>query len=146
MWRLKNKLWPKPKDPPMAKYDEKGNLISAQEALKKLYLDHYIKRLAHRDIRAEYRENYNKKVALWKLRSGRLKVKVTPDWTVKELQNAIKLLKNNKSRDPSGLLNELFKKPVMGKDLERAILKLVNGMKSKHYIPDPVKMSNITKI
>ena len=50
------------------------------------------------------------------------------------------------SRDPSGLLNELFKSPDIGKDLERAILKLVNGMKSKHYIPDPVKMSNITTI
>ena len=80
------------------------------------------------------------------MRSGRLKVKVTSDWTVNELQNAIKLLKNNKSRDPSGLLNELFKSPVIGKDLESAILKLVNGMKSRSYIPDPVKMSNITTI
>ena len=50
------------------------------------------------------------------------------------------------SRDPSGLLNELFKSPDIGKDLEKAILKLVNGMKSQSYIPDPVKMSNITTI
>ena len=64
MWRLKNKLWPKPKDPPMAKYDRKGNLVSAPRALKELYLDHYKQRLAHREIRSEYRENYEKKVRL----------------------------------------------------------------------------------
>ena len=38
MWKLKNKLWPKERDPPMAKFDEKGNLISSTEALKSLYL------------------------------------------------------------------------------------------------------------
>ena len=28
MWKLKNKLWPKEHDPPMAKLDQRGNLIS----------------------------------------------------------------------------------------------------------------------
>ena len=130
----------------MAKFDRKGNLISAPNALKKLYIDHYVQRLEHRDIRPEYVENYNKKVALWKLRSQRLKMKVTPDWSLKELRNGIKLLKNNKSRDPSGLLNELFKSPVIGKELEMAILKLVNGIKSKYLIPSTIQMSNITTI
>ena len=50
MWQLKNKLWPKPKDPPMAKCDRKGNLITASRALKELYIDHYVQRLAHREI------------------------------------------------------------------------------------------------
>ena len=130
----------------MTKFDRKGNLISAPNALKKLYIDHYVQRLEHRDIRPEYVENYNKKVALWKLRSQRLKMKVTPDWSLKELRNGIKLLKNNKSRDPSGLLNELFKSPVIGKELEMAILKLVNGIKSKYLIPSTIQMSNITTI
>ena len=40
MWRLKTKLWPKEQDPHMAKFDEKGNLISATGALKQLYLQH----------------------------------------------------------------------------------------------------------
>ena len=92
----------------MAKYDRKGNLITASSALKELYIDHYVQRLAHREIRSEYKENYDKKVRLWQLRSDRLKVKVTADWSVKQLRVAIKSLKNNKSRDPSGLLNELF--------------------------------------
>ena len=41
MWKLKNKLWPKERDPPMAKFDERGNLLSCPEGLKKLYLRHY---------------------------------------------------------------------------------------------------------
>ena len=121
-------------------------MISAARALKQLYLEHYKQRLAHRDIRIEYRENYDKKVRLWQLRSERLKVKVTDDWSVQELRQAIKLLRNNKSRDPSGLLNELFKYPVIGKDLEAAILKLINGIKEENYIPPTVQKSNITTI
>ena len=146
MWRLKSRLWPKPKDAPMAKYDGKGNLVASPLALKQLYIEHYKQRLAHREIRTDYRENYEKKVRLWKLRSDRLKVKVTADWSVQELRTAIKLLKNNKSRDPSGLLNELFKYPVIGRDLETAILKLINGIKSENFIPPPLQMSNITTI
>ena len=130
----------------MAKFDRKGNLISAPRALKQLYLNHYVQRLKHRGIRTDYRENHDKKVRLWQLRSERWKVKVTDGWSVKDLRRAIKLLKNNKSRDPNGLLNELFKHPVIGRDLETTILKLINGIKSKNYIPPALKMSNITTI
>ena len=117
MWKLKSKLLPKEMDPPMAKYDDKGNLISAPNALKELYLQHYVKRLAHRKIDNKYIENYQKKVELWKLRFERLQETKTNDWTNKDLKVALKSLKNNKTRDPSGFLNELFKEPVIGKDL-----------------------------
>ena len=53
MWKLKNRLIPKEMDPPMAKLDEKGNLITAPNALKALYLEHYVKRLQHRTIKED---------------------------------------------------------------------------------------------
>ena len=56
MWKLKSKLIPQGKDPPMGKYDEHGNLVTAPEALKALYLNHYKKRLRHRKIKAQYLE------------------------------------------------------------------------------------------
>ena len=34
MWNVKSKLFPRPSDPPMAKLDSHGNLITSQEALK----------------------------------------------------------------------------------------------------------------
>ena len=45
----------------MAKFDEKGNLISCPGALKKLYLRHYEKRSARKMIKKYYEENYQKK-------------------------------------------------------------------------------------
>ena len=50
-WKLKKKLCPSSKDPPMAEYDEKGNLVTNPNTLKTVYLKAYTKRLAQRDIR-----------------------------------------------------------------------------------------------
>ena len=74
MWRLKSKLLFKDLDPPMAKFDKQGNLISTPKALKELYIDHYVNRLSHRKIGDNYVENYEKKVTLWKMRFERLKM------------------------------------------------------------------------
>ena len=146
MWKLKNKLWPKEQDPPMAKYDVKGNLISVPSALRKLYLEHYVQRLEHRKIKDDYVQNYDKKVILWKMRFDKLKATQSADWSMKDLRSTLKSLKNNKTRDPCGLLNELFKAPVIGRDLENAILSMVNGIKLEFFIPNIVQMSNITTI
>ena len=62
MWKLKNKLMPKEMDPPMAKVDKLGNLITAPEALKNLYLQTYVERLRHREIKDDYISNYQKKI------------------------------------------------------------------------------------
>ena len=114
--------------------------------MKKLYLDHYATRLKHRPIRADFDENYKKKVVLWKLRFKRLKSTKSESWTNVDLRKALKSLKTNKTRDPSGLINELFKFPTIGCDLENAILSLANGIKSSFYVPKIMQLSNITTI
>ena len=43
LWKIKKIVAPKNKDPPMAKFDEHGNLITGQEPLKRLCLDTYKK-------------------------------------------------------------------------------------------------------
>ena len=45
MWKLKKLLCPNQTDPPMAKRDRKGNLITSPFLLKKLYMDTYKERL-----------------------------------------------------------------------------------------------------
>ena len=146
MWKLKNKLIPKNRDSSMAKLDDFGNLVSEPEKLKKLYLDHYAKRLKHRDIKIEYTENYLKKVKLWDLRFTRLKCTKSDDWTKKELKSALTSLKSNKARDPNNLVNELFKSSAIGEDLEVALLHLLNGVKDHFYVPPTFQISNITTI
>ena len=96
----------------MAKMDKLGNLITAPEALKNLYLQAYVERLRHREIKADYISNYQKKIELWKMRFDYLKRNTISDWSASDLAGALKSLKNNKSRDPSGWINEIFKQPV----------------------------------
>ena len=146
MWKLKSKLFPKELDSPMAKYDDKGNLVTTTDALKTLYIEHYRKRLSHREIKCDYQENFDKKVSLWQWRFDHLKSCQTDDWTLTELRNSLKSLKTNKCRDPNGLLNELFKPAVIGSDLEKALLQFVNGVKREYYVPEKMQMANITTI
>ena len=127
----------------MAKQDKYGNLITAPEALKNLYLETYVERLKHREIRPELKNNYLKKLELWEMRFSHLKTRSTDAWTKKELSVTLKTLKNNKSRDPAGLINEIFKPPVMGRDLEDALLQLINGIKMEYFSPPEVLKSNI---
>ena len=77
-------------DPPMAKRDSLGNLITAPEALKNLYLETYVERLRHREVKSGFISNYQKKVELWDMRFKYLKNKVTNDWSDKELTLARK--------------------------------------------------------
>ena len=82
----------------------------------------------------------------WELRFETLKMRKSQSWTPDNLCEALKSLKKNKTRDPCGLINELFKPPVMGEDLKGALLKLVNGVKDTFIIPAQVEMANITTI
>ena len=72
-------------------------------------------------------------------------VKTNP-WKSTELQKVLKVLKSNKSRDPHGLINELFKPGVLGKSLENSILKLMNRIKEEITIPEFMEFANIVTI
>ena len=73
MWKVKAKLLARPHDPPMAKNDQHGNLITARGPLKKLYLDTYVHRLRNREIKREYQDILILKSALWSERLESLK-------------------------------------------------------------------------
>ena len=70
----------------------------------------------------------------------------TCPWTMNELEESIKRLKRNKSRDPHGLVNELFMKGNAGKDLKEAMLCFFNEIKYNMKIPDFINLADITSI
>ena len=86
------------------------------------------------------------KEALCKIRLEKAQRNKTPSWTLKDLEKVLKHLKNNKSRDPFGLSNELFKENAAGDDLKLAILKLVNRIKSEQIFPEILQMCDISSI
>ena len=72
--------------------------------------------------------------------------KKSPEWSVNDVVSVLKSLKNGKCRDPLGLVNELFKPPVAGKDLILSITKMMNKVKDSQIIPTLFQMKNISTI
>lgn len=93
MWKVKKKLFSRPKEPPTAKKDEHGNLITAPSALKNLYLITYKNRLEHRKMKECYHDIRKLKSDLWELRFESLKTKPSKPWTIEDLEEATKSLK-----------------------------------------------------
>ena len=64
----------------------------------------------------------------------------------KDLENVLKKLKNDKSRDPHGLVNELFKPGVAGSDFKKSFLCMSNKIKNEIFIPTFMHYANIVSI
>ena len=79
-------------------------------------------------------------------RLEQLKGKVSKDWNLSDLQKVIKSLKNNQTRDPHGMINELFKPGVGGQDLLLAVLELMKGIKKEMQFPNFMQVYNITTL
>ena len=56
---------------------------------------------------------------LWDSRLEELRASPSKLWKMEDLEKVLKNLKSNKTRDPHGLINELFKPGVIGEDLKR---------------------------
>jgi hypothetical protein len=108
LWKLKNKLCPKPSDPPMGKKDELGMLITAPNLLKELYMRTYQNRLKNRNMKESLMDIYFLKEELWSRRLEELKKNKTSEWNISDLELALKSLKNNKAADPHRMINEIF--------------------------------------
>ena len=144
VWNVRSKLCPRKIDPPMAKKDKDGNLITSKETLKKLYINTYVERLKHRPMNDEFKLIFEMKNLLWKKHFGLLKEKISKPWSLNDLEKVAKTLKNNQTRDPNGMLNELFKENVMGQDMKSAVLQLMNRIKEKFELPKYMQIANFS--
>ena len=147
MWKKLKEMYPKITSAvPVGKQDKSGNIVTNHESLKHLYLYTYINRLRNRPIRAGFEEIKQLKTNLFEMRlklASNLKSKA---WGLDDLERVLKQLKNNKARDPNGLINELFKQGIAGKDLKVSLLKLLNKIKEENEIPDYIKLADVATI
>ena len=67
----------------------------------------------------------------------------TDPWSIENLEEALKDLGNNKSRDALKYADELFKEGVAGSDLKLATLKLMNQIKDRQQYPEALEQCNI---
>ena len=146
MWKIKRKLFPQAMDPPMAKKDSKGNLITSPNLLKMLYAETYRNRLRQREMLPHLMDIFVLKTELWKTRLEIIRTKKTPKWNMKQLDEVLKSLKNNKTSDPHSLINELFKDGCIGTDLKKALLILVNDIKKDLKLSELFNLADIVSI
>ena len=97
-------------------------------------------------MKSELMDIYFLKMDLWKMRLANMKEMKSLPWKHDELSLVLKSLKNNKSMDPNGMINEVFKHGSIGTDLKKALLILFNGIKKNQHIPEYLTLSNITTI
>ena len=142
-WSLKNKLAPKNIiDPPAAKKNADGELVTGRDELKNLYLETYKARLAPNEVPDDLVELKRLKEYLFTLNKRIAKTEKTIDWTLVQLEKVLKSLKNGKARDAHGHIYELYK--YSGHDLKCSMLRMFNMMKKKQVYPTIFQPSNIS--
>ena len=147
MWSLKRKVFPPNRESlPFAKKNCDGKLISSHKQLKDLYLDTFVHRLRHRPMNKEYSNLKKLKEELCSKRLDYARMNKTKDWTIYDLEKVLSSLKINKSRDPHGFLNEIFKPGIIGLDLKNSLLMLLNKSKKELCIPSLMQLADIVAI
>ena len=147
MWKLLKKMFPKISPAvPVGKRDKSGNIITNHNSLKHLYLATYISRLRERPILEGFEEIKRLKMNLFKMRLKLSSNNKSKPWKLKDLEKILRHLKRNKARDPNGLINELFKEEVSGKNFKVSLLTFFNRMKEENFIPDFVQLADVATI
>ena len=146
LWKLKKKLNPKCRDPPTAMLDMHGNLVTSDEAIRSLAVETYRKRLENRKIKDDLKHIQKDKEELCKLRLKLASKNKTPPWTMAQLETVLNQLKKNKSRDPLGYANEIFRCEVAGDDLKVGLLELMNRVKLDQTYPEALEVYDISSI
>ena len=83
---------------------------------------------------------------LFELRLKLAEQEKTAPWRMEDLEEALKKLENGKCRDPDGLIRELFKEEVIGKDLKNSLLILYNRIKEERKLPSFMNFIDISAI
>ena len=86
------------------------------------------------------------KEELCKMRLNNAKENKTKPWEMTDLEVVLKHLKKNKSRDPLGYANELFRPETAGDDLKLAILMMINRIKQEQIYPTALELCDISAI
>ena len=144
LWKLKRKLRGIALEPTTAMIDSKGNLVTTSKSIEALTME-VLKDKSH-IVKDNLKVHHMQREQLCENRLEEAKKNITPPWSMDDLTIVLKQLKNNKSRDPLGLANELFKPNHAGEDLKLAVLKLMNQMKTQQVFPEPLKLSNISSL
>ena len=119
VWKTLKKIWPKNgNNLPTAKRNHSGKIVSGPDEIKKLLAKEYKERLRTRPVRPDMKSLKSGKLRIFKMKMLIAESNKTPPWKMSQLEAALSHLKNNKSRDFEGYINEIFKPNNAGDDLK----------------------------
>ena len=124
----------------------KGNIITNPEGIKRICLEEVLKRVRNRKIHPRLLDLQNLKEELRAKRLILATQRQSAPWTLKHLENVLKLLKKKKCRNHQGNVNELFRYEAVGSDLKIFILYMMNRTKEKLEIPPNMMDVNVVTI
>ena len=123
MWDLKKHMWPKHKESiPTGKTNHIGKLVTSPEDIKMLLHEEYNERLRPRPLHPNLKHIEELKNISFNIKLEEAKNKKSPEWTESELNNVLKDIKKNKSRDPDGIIRSIFRIDCVGSDLKDSLL------------------------
>ena len=147
VWKILNKLCPNYLPTlPSAKRNPKGILVTDHRELKELLSVEYQNRLRTRAIRPGLEKITFLRKEIFEMNLKLSKSRTSDDWNMIDLENALADLKNNKSRDFEGYINEIFKAGTIGADLKHSMLIMFNQLKKESVIPEFMNFANVTTI
>ena len=146
LWKMKKRLCPNARDPPCAMLDRNGNLLTTNKAIEERAIEVYAERLSGNKMETRLKDLEKETNELCEIRTKLSKLNRTKPWTMEDLNDVLKKLEKDKSRDAEGFSNELFKEDAAGEDLVEAVLKLMNLIKERQQYPNIMEKCNITSL
>ena len=147
MWKVLKTISPKFKTTvPIAKKNHKGDLVTNSKEISKLLVKEYKQRLRCRPMRPDLGDIKSRRNKIFKMQLKLARGNSSQRWKITDLEKALRGLKNHKSRDHEGYINEIFKPGVIGTDLKQSMLTMFNKLKTKKLIPSFMRYANITTV
>ena len=144
LWKMMKKLWPKEGvNIRTAKRNSKGKVVTGPREIKNVIAKEYKNRLRTLPDQKTMKE---RKMYTFEMKLKLATENLSTKWNNDDLNKALSNLKNNKSRDFEGLINEIFKENAIGTNLKHSLFKMFNLLKEQKLIPPFMNYANITTV
>ena len=147
IWKEFRKAYPKKQRPvPTGVKNFHGKVVTNPNEKKQVTLKHFTHRMRKRPTHEDVKEIANIEESTFKMRIEFASENKSSEFTMNELEIALKSLKTGKSKDFNGYICELFKSGVAGTDLKESLVMMFNHMKNDLVIPECLRTAHVTII
>ena len=140
MWNLKKHIWPKHVESiPTGKINHQNKLVTGPVEIKTLITKEYKERLRSRPTHPDFKDIEEIKSEAFKIKLEKARQTKSSEWTIQDLEEVLRRVGQNKSRDPDGLNMSIFHVDCIGTNFKESLLVMFNQLKKHGIIPSFMK-------